>query len=147
MQQGSVVRVPSIDAEPGTRLELRDVLLVSDGDRVLVGKPTVADALVVAQVVGHGRGEKVVNFKYKAKVRYRRKRGHRQPYTEIAVSEILTDGRAPTPPSEPAAVESAAEAPAAPRRRARAEQPAEEPAAPARRRRRPSSESETSEQE
>jgi large subunit ribosomal protein L21 len=80
--------VASIDAEPGSTVELRDVLLVSDGDKITVGSPNVADAVVVAEVVEHGRGKKVINFKYKAKVRYRRKRGHRQGFTKLSVTEV-----------------------------------------------------------
>ena len=135
-------------AEPGSRVELRDVLLISDGDKVTVGAPNVADAVVVAEVVEHGKGRKVINFKFKAKTRYRRKRGHRQGYTKLAVREIRI-GDAP-------AVESVA----APRRRARAQAPAEPeavveepvtptalaeetPAAAPRRRRRAASESES----
>jgi large subunit ribosomal protein L21 len=90
-----VLRVPTLEAEPGSRIEIADVLLVSDGDKVTVGSPTVGGATVVAEVVDHGKGRKVINFKYKAKVRYRRKRGHRQAYTELRVREILTDGAKP----------------------------------------------------
>ena len=71
--------------------------MITDGDRVTVGNPTVADAVVVAEVVEHGRGKKVINFKYKAKVRYRRKRGHRQGFTKLAVREIRIGGEAAAP--------------------------------------------------
>ncbi len=132
-----VLRVPSLVGEPGATIELRDVLLLSDGDTITVGSPTVPDAVVVAEVIDHGRGRKVVNFKFKAKVRYRRKRGHRQGYTAIRVQDILTGeaAKAPRPAAkkaEPeAVVEPAAEAPT-PRRRARAAAAptAETPAAP-----------------
>jgi large subunit ribosomal protein L21 len=102
-----------MDATPGDRVELRDVLLLADGDKVTVGAPLVADAVVVAEVVEHGKGPKVVNFKFKAKVRYRRKRGHRQGYTKLAVREIRLGGAS----SEAAAT--------APRRRGRAQAAAE----------------------
>lgn len=95
MREGSVIRVATLPDEPGSRVEIRDVLLVSGDGKVSIGNPTVENAVVVAEVLEHGRGRKVVNFKYKAKVRYRRKRGHRQPYTALAVREILTDGAAP----------------------------------------------------
>jgi large subunit ribosomal protein L21 len=158
---GSVLNVATMDAEPGSRVELRDVLLVSDGPNVTVGTPNVSDAVVVAEVVEHGKGKKVVNFKYKAKVRYRRKRGHRQGYTTLSVSEIRLGGASSTAPArrtasalvaDAAAVEApvaeasdtpVAEAPTAtPRRRTRAapstDAPAledEKPAARPRRRR------------
>ncbi len=96
---GSVLNVATLDAEPGSRVELNDVLLVSDNGTVTVGEPTVDGALVVAEVVEHGKGKKVVNFKYKAKVRYRRKRGHRQPYTTLSVSEIRFGSTTSTAPA------------------------------------------------
>jgi large subunit ribosomal protein L21 len=125
-------------AEPGSRVELTDVLLVSDGDKVTLGSPLVADAMVVAEVVGHGKGRKVINFKYKAKVRYRRKRGHRQGYTRLAVQEIRIGGQTETAPARGRA---RAEAPAAAAESAPAEAEApvvetEAPATPTRRRRR-----------
>jgi large subunit ribosomal protein L21 len=93
VHEGMVVDVATLDAEAGSDVELRDVLLVSDGDKITVGNPTVADAVVIAEVVEHGRGKKVINFKYKAKVRYRRKRGHRQGFTKLAVREIRIGDR------------------------------------------------------
>ncbi len=88
VHEGSVVEVATMDVAPGSSVELRDVLLVSDDGQVTVGEPTVADAVVVVEVVEHGRGRKVINFKFKAKTRYRRKRGHRQGYTKLEVREI-----------------------------------------------------------
>ncbi len=76
--------------EAGETVELDRVYLVSDGEKVTVGRPTVEGAKVVATVVEEGKGDKVLVFKYKPKVRYRRKKGHRQPYTRLAVKEILT---------------------------------------------------------
>jgi large subunit ribosomal protein L21 len=118
VREGSIVSVATLAGEPGSRVELGEVLLVSDGDKISVGSPLVADAVVVAEVLEHGKGKKVINFKYKAKVRYRRKRGHRQPYTKLAVREIRIGGAS-------TAAESAAPA----RRRARAEAPAAAPEA------------------
>lgn len=109
MHAGSVLNVATLDAEPGSRLQLNEVLLVSDGDTVKVGSPTVDGAVVVAEVVEHGKGKKVVNFKYKAKVRYRRKRGHRQGYTQLSIQEITLDGKTEKAPARRTAV--AAEAP------------------------------------
>jgi large subunit ribosomal protein L21 len=117
VREGSVLSVATIDAEPGSRIELRDVLLLSDGDQITVGSPMVADAVVVAEVVEHGKGRKVINFKYKAKVRYRRKRGHRQGFTKLTVREIRLGDRSETE--------------ATPRRRSRAETETEAPVAEA----------------
>ena len=80
--------MPTLAAQPGDRIELSDVLLVSDGGTVSVGSPLVSNALVVLEVLDHGKGKKVVNFKYKAKVRYRRKRGHRQGFTRVRIAEV-----------------------------------------------------------
>jgi large subunit ribosomal protein L21 len=148
VHEGSVFNVATLAAEPGSQVELREVLLVSDGANVTVGSPTVADAVVVADVVEHGRGKKVVSFKYKAKTRYRRKKGHRQGYTKLEVTQIRI-GDAPAPARRRAAAAkdeapAVEEAPvveaAAPRRRTRAaaapaDAPSTETPAPTRRRR------------
>jgi large subunit ribosomal protein L21 len=150
VHEGSVLEVATIAAEPGSQVELRDVLLILDDGKTTIGSPTVADAVVVADVVEHGRGKKVVNFKYKAKVRYRRKIGHRQGYTKLEVTQIrIGDAPAPARRRAAAAAEEtpaeetpAADAPA-PRRRTRAaatDAPAGETAAPTRRRRTTSAE-------
>lgn len=93
VQPGDTVRVESLPGDEGDEVELTDVLLVSrDGD-VTVGAPTVPGAKVTAEVVGKGKGKKIIVFKYKAKTRYRRKNGHRQPYTELKVTGISVDRR------------------------------------------------------
>jgi large subunit ribosomal protein L21 len=113
------------------------VLLLEDGGTVTVGRPLVVDAVVVAEVVSHGRARKVINFKYKAKTRYRRKRGHRQGFTRLSVRSIGL-GAVPDEATEPLAVE---EPPSA-------EPPAGEASAPApRRRRRATASSEATAQE
>jgi large subunit ribosomal protein L21 len=65
------------------------VLLIGDGDRVTVGTPTVDGARVVATSRGEGKGEKIIVFKYKSKVRYRRKTGHRQLHTSLTIDKII----------------------------------------------------------
>jgi large subunit ribosomal protein L21 len=159
VRQGTILRVPTLEAEPGSQVQIADVLLISDGDKTTVGSPTVGGAMVVLDVLEHGKGRKVINFKYKAKVRYRRKRGHRQGYTALKVMEILTDGAKPSArvaetsstrrvapeAAEPveaaeaiaeAAVEATAEAPVRRRRAAPAPATTEEAPAAAPRRRR-----------
>ena len=140
MHEGSVLNVATLDAEPGSRMELDEVLLVADGATISVGSPTVPDAVVVVEVVEHGRAKKVISFKFKAKTRYRRKRGHRQPYTKLAVREVRIGAAPSAPPrrrtrAAAAAPEPAAEAPAA-ETAAPVEAAAEETAKPAPRRRR-----------
>jgi len=63
--------------------------LVADGDKVTLGRPTIVGAKVIADVVGDGKRGKVIVFKYKPKVRYRVKKGHRQPYTRLEIKEIV----------------------------------------------------------
>ena len=75
--------------EQGGTVELDRVLLVADEEKVVVGRPVVEGARVVADVLGEEKGDKVIVFKYKPKVRYRRKRGYRQLYTRLAIKEIL----------------------------------------------------------
>jgi len=86
---GDKLDVEKIVAEAGDQIELNDVLMVSgDDDQVTVGNPMVAGARVTATVVNQHRGEKIVVFKYKAKKRYRRKMGHRQDLTRLAITGI-----------------------------------------------------------
>ena len=80
--------VDRLEAEVGATVELTDVLLFSEGGTAKVGTPTVADARVVAEVVEHGRDKKILVFKYKNKTRYRRRLGHRQGYTRLAIKQI-----------------------------------------------------------
>ena len=85
---GQTIEVEKLPID-GDTVELDKVYLVADGDKVTVGKPTISGAKVIATVVGEGKKDKVIVYKFKAKVRYRRKRGHRQPYTKLAIREIV----------------------------------------------------------
>jgi large subunit ribosomal protein L21 len=73
----------------GETVELDKVYMLADGDNVTVGSPTIPGARVIASVVGTGKKDKVIVYKFKAKARYRRKKGHRQPYTRLAIKEIV----------------------------------------------------------
>jgi large subunit ribosomal protein L21 len=84
---GQTVQVEKLPGEPGQEVVLDRVLLVG-GEQTVVGTPWVPGARVVARIVEQGRARKVVVFKYKPKVRYRRKRGHRQPYTALRIERI-----------------------------------------------------------
>ena len=77
-----------LEVEVGSTVELTDVLFLSEGGTATVGTPTVADARVVAEVVEHGRDKKILVFKYKNKTRYRRRYGHRQDYTRLAIKRM-----------------------------------------------------------
>lgn len=86
---GDTVEVERLSAEEGSTIELDDVLLVADEKGTKVGEPTVAGAKVIAEVLGEKRDRKIIVFKYKPKVRYRRKKGHRQIHTRLAIKEIV----------------------------------------------------------
>lgn len=82
-------KIPRLNAEVGKEVEFDKVLLISTGDKPIIGNPYVQGATVTAEVVGHGRQEKVTVFKFKRRVKYRKIRGHRQGYTEILVKKIV----------------------------------------------------------
>ena len=89
IEKGQVLDIALIDAEPGSQLELGEVLMIGGSDQSQVGTPLVAGAKVLAKVLGETKGDKIIVFKYKNKKRYRRRTGHRQHYTNIAISEIV----------------------------------------------------------
>jgi large subunit ribosomal protein L21 len=83
-----VLEVALLAGEPGTKLEFGEVLLVGDGDKISIGRPTVKGAKVAAELVGHLRGEKIRIFKFKRRREYRRRRGYRSELTRIRVTGI-----------------------------------------------------------
>ncbi|HLG73100.1 MAG TPA: 50S ribosomal protein L21 [Chloroflexota bacterium] len=85
---GQVLEVEKLDVEAGSEIELNQVLMVSDEGTVKTGKPLVEGAKVTARVLAQDRDKKIVVFKYKPKKRYRRKTGHRQSITRLAIKEI-----------------------------------------------------------
>ncbi len=85
---GDIVRVETLDVKVGDTIELKEVYMIADGDTLSVGKPTLASARVTAEVVGEGRGEKLLIFKHRRRKGYRRTNGHRQNFTAIKVKEI-----------------------------------------------------------
>lgn len=89
VKPGDVIDVEKLVAEEGSSIELSDVLALSWDGETILGTPTVPDASVIAQVRSHDRDTKIIVFKYKRKVRYRRKKGHRQPYTRLAITSIV----------------------------------------------------------
>ena len=92
VEEGQMLQVALMDAEPGSQVELGEVLMIGGGDQTLVGMPLVSGAKVLAKVLGDSKGDKIIVFKYKNKKRYRRRTGHRQQYTNIAISEIVGQG-------------------------------------------------------
>jgi large subunit ribosomal protein L21 len=88
VQPGDIVRVESICGEPGSAVSLDRVLLVSDDTTVSTGTPYVRGAAVTAEIVQHGRGDKIIVFKFKSKKNVRKKQGHRQNFTDIKIQGI-----------------------------------------------------------
>ncbi|MDD4343136.1 MAG: 50S ribosomal protein L21 [Eubacteriales bacterium] len=89
VQEGDSINVELLNAEIGDVVELDKVLLVSDGQGIKVGAPYVQEAKVQAKVQKHGKARKIIVYKYKAKKNYRKKQGHRQPFTNIVIEKIV----------------------------------------------------------
>lgn len=85
---GDTLQVQKLNVKAGTKTEFEDVLLTSKKGKVTIGTPSVKNAKVEAKVLEHGKGKKIRILKYKAKARYRRRIGHRQPYTKIEITKI-----------------------------------------------------------
>ncbi len=85
---GDVLRVEKLDGKKGDTVEMKDVLLIADGDKLSVGKPNLSSASVTAEVMGDGRGEKILIFKHRRRKGFRKTIGHRQDFTTIKVKEI-----------------------------------------------------------
>jgi large subunit ribosomal protein L21 len=88
VEVGTELEVELLDAEPGQAITLDRVLLVGDGDESAIGRPTVADAVVNAEVVRQTRGEKLISFKYRPKARSRVKKGHRQDLMILRITDV-----------------------------------------------------------
>ena len=88
VQEGDVIYVEKLNAEVDATVELNEILAVGTEEGIKVGTPVVAGAKVVAKVAAQGKQKKVIVFKYKSKKDYRRKNGHRQPYTKLVIEKI-----------------------------------------------------------
>lgn len=88
--QGDTIKVERLAADAGARIDLTEVLMIADGDNVTVGKPRIAGASVSAEVKSQGRGPKIKIIKFKRRKHYQRQAGHRQAYTELAITGIKT---------------------------------------------------------
>ncbi|MDX9753571.1 MAG: 50S ribosomal protein L21 [bacterium] len=88
---GDIITIEKLNAEVGETVSLDEVLLVRNDDQVQVGTPLVAGSSVKAKVLAHDKAKKVIVFKFKKRKDYRRKNGHRQPFTRIKIEEIVTN--------------------------------------------------------
>ena len=89
VSEGMIVFFEKLDVKEGEKITFDKVLLVSDDKNVKVGSPIVENAKVEGTVMAHGKHKKVIVFKYKAKKNYRRKQGHRQPFTKVKIEKIV----------------------------------------------------------
>ncbi|KSU83777.1 50S ribosomal protein L21 [Fictibacillus enclensis] len=87
VEEGQAIYVEKLDVEAGDVVTFEDVLMVG-GDSLKVGAPLLDGVTVTGKVEKHGRGQKVIVYKFKAKKNYRRKQGHRQPYTKVVIDKI-----------------------------------------------------------
>ncbi len=98
--EGDVIFFEKLDTEEGKKVTFSNVILVSDEGKIKVGNPYVKGVKVEGKVVAHGKGKKIIVFKYKAKKNYRRKQGHRQPYTKVEITAIKSSTTTKTPSKE-----------------------------------------------
>jgi large subunit ribosomal protein L21 len=129
-----LIKVARVVGEPGDIVEFGEVLVVG-GDNVQLGTPSVSGATVAGEVVAHDRGPKIIAFKKRRRKNSRRKRGYREEFTLVRITEILTDGKKPEKKAKPERAEAAApaegEASTAPKKAKPAAKKAEKPAAKA----------------
>ena len=132
--EDQVLKVEGVKGEPGTIVQLSDVIMLG-GDTPQFGSPMVEGASVAAEIIEHGRGPKVIAFKKRRRKNSRRKRGHRQDFVLIRISEILTQGakpsKGPKPKPQPKAKPAAAEGEEAHEAPKAKKKPAKKPAAKA----------------
>lgn len=86
--EGEVIFIEKVEVSEGEAVEFDQVLTVVKDGEVVIGKPVVVGATVTGKVVSHGKGKKIFVFKYKAKSNYRRRQGHRQPFTKVLIEKI-----------------------------------------------------------
>ena len=111
---GDYLKVEKLDGDVGSKVVIDKILMLADGDDVTIGSPLVDGAKVNATVLSHGKGDKVMIFKFSRRKHYRKTQGHRQSYTEIQIDDINGKGAAKKAAAKPAeAKKEAAEKPAA----------------------------------
>jgi large subunit ribosomal protein L21 len=88
VQAGDVIYIEKLDEQAGDQVVFNNVIAIGSGESLQAGEPFVTGASVTGKVDKHGRGQKIIVFKYKPKKSYRRKQGHRQPYTKVIIENI-----------------------------------------------------------
>lgn len=89
VKEGDTIEVDRQQVEAGKSITVKDVLLIADGDNVMIGQPSVAGASVQAEALAHTRGEKLITFKYRRRKSSHTKKGHRQDLTRLAIKKIV----------------------------------------------------------
>jgi large subunit ribosomal protein L21 len=88
VEEGDILRVEKLPGDVGSEVAFDKVLVLSDGEDVKIGQPEVEGATVHGQILAQGKSKKIIVFKYKRRKRYRRKQGHRQPFTAVRIDRI-----------------------------------------------------------
>lgn len=88
VQEGDVIKVEKLAGDAGAKLSFDKVLLKGEGEKLSIGTPYVEKAIVEGEVTKQGRDEKKIVFRYHSKTRYRKMKGHRQPFTEVKIAKI-----------------------------------------------------------
>lgn len=88
VSEGDVIRVERLSSEEGEKVSFDEVLMVGGDGEIKTGSPNIEGATVEGTVVKHGKAKKIIVFKYKAKKNYRKKQGHRQPFTQVKIEKI-----------------------------------------------------------
>ena len=106
VSKGDIIFFEKLNVEEGKKVTFDNVILVADGEKIEIGAPYVKDIKVEGKVIAHGKAKKIIVFKYKAKKNYKRKQGHRQPYTKVEITGIKKPAAKKTAAKEePAKVE------------------------------------------
>ena len=87
--EGETLRVPLQTGNAGDKIDINEVLLIKNDNDAVVGNPYIENAKIEAEVIGHGKDDKVLIYKYKRRTKYRRTQGHRQDYSEIKINKIV----------------------------------------------------------
>jgi len=85
---GQKIKIEKVDVKEGKEITFKEVLLLEKQKKLEIGTPLVKGAKVIGKVVSQGKGKKIIVFKYKSKTRYKVKKGHRQPFTEVEITKI-----------------------------------------------------------
>jgi large subunit ribosomal protein L21 len=88
ISQGDLIRVEKMEGKVGDQVKMKDILMISHEDKVQVGNPFLANAVITGEIVQQVKGKKILTYKMKRRKNYRRTKGHRQTYTYIRVNEI-----------------------------------------------------------